>query len=76
MNNQRRKELGELVEELSGIRAQLEEILSSEQEAFDAMPESLQGSERGERAQDAIRELENALSSFDDIESCIEDASA
>ena len=48
----------------------IEEVKEEEQEAFDNMPESLQGSERGEEMEGFIGDLENAaddLDSFSDV---------
>lgn len=41
--------------------ATLEDILAEEQDYFDAMPESLQGSERGERSQEYLDSLQEAI---------------
>jgi len=40
----------------------LDEIKQEEQDAFDGLPESLQGSEKGENMSNAISELEQAIS--------------
>lgn len=45
----------------------LEEVKEEEQEAFDNMPESLQGSERGEEMEGFIGDLENAADDLDNI---------
>jgi len=74
MNNQRRKELAAINETIADLRSKLQEILDAEQEAFENMPESLQDSERGEKSQNAISEMENAIGNLDDTESAIEEA--
>lgn len=53
MNKARRKRLGQIVEEL-------EEVISEEEEAFEGMPESLQGTEKGEAMEENISVLESA----------------
>lgn len=87
MNANRRKNLDEIlnrIDELArmaeSIREDVEMVLEEEQDAFDNLPESLQDSERGERMQEAIDALENALDGLDlndvlaDSQSYIEDA--
>ena len=87
MNANRRKNLDEVltrIDELArmaeSIREDVEMILEEEQDAFDNLPESLQDSERGERMQEAIDALENALDGLDlndvltDSQTYIEDA--
>lgn len=74
MNKQRREELSKIYSELEGLQARIEAVRDEEQETYDNMPESLQGSERGEQSQAAIDELENATSSLTDVLSNIETA--
>jgi hypothetical protein len=75
MNAARRKQIAEAIadlEKLSGaledVKNLIESILDYEQEAFDAMPESLQSSERGEASQEAINNLEKAVSAFESFD--------
>lgn len=81
MNNQRRNEiraiekrieqlspkLDALREEINSIRESLENVRDEEQSAFDAMPESMQDGERGERMQSSIDALEVAISDLEDL---------
>lgn len=60
MNNDRRKRLQKIVDQLAELGEQIEDILAEEQEAFENMPESLQTSERGTAAEEAISNLEMA----------------
>jgi hypothetical protein len=69
MNAKRRDQIRKAIEVLSQARIELEVIRDAEQEAYDALPESFQGSERGEKMEEAIGALENACSSLDDMES-------
>lgn len=75
MNNQRREKIKKLVAKFQDFTSELDEILSDEQDAFDNMPESLQGSERGEKAQEAISNLESAQSSLEELIGYLESAS-
>ncbi len=64
MNKQRRKQLSEISTAIDNARAELEMVADDEQAYFDDMPENLQGSERGEAAEecaDQLCELHNEL---------------
>ena len=81
MNNARRKTLGDLADELrnlSGqyddIKTQIETVRDEEQEAFDNMPESLQGGEKGQLAEAAIEAMDEAIGSIEAIDSSLDDA--
>lgn len=67
MNKQRRKELASILNDLEDLRSRLEAVSEEEQEAFDNIPENLWGSERYEKAEEAVDALEEALSSIEDI---------
>lgn len=67
MNNIRRKKINKLYEQLEEIRAALEEIAEEEEEAFNNIPESLEGTERYEKAEEANDNLQEAISSFDEL---------
>lgn len=62
-----RERLEEIKEEAASISETLTEIKDAEQESYDNMPESLQGSERGEASQHAVTELEAAIEIVDEF---------
>lgn len=75
MNNARRKELSGIADRVraiadlvSDIVGDLEALRDEEQDYFDNMPESLQGSEKGEIAEAAITAMEDALSTLEDFD--------
>jgi len=68
MNNGRRARINKAIAELQSISEEIAAILDEEREAFEGMPESLQSSERGEKSQEAISNLENV-----DLDSVISD---
>ena len=68
MNNKRRKEISKIVSTLEDVRDRLSEVVDEEQGAFDNMPESLQGSDRGCESEEAIDCLNDDL---DSVESAI-----
>ncbi len=76
MNDQRRKEIEAVLNELADLRSRLEAIQEEEQGAFDNMPEGLQVSVRGQASEAAVSALDDALSAFDDIESSLNEARA
>lgn len=74
MNAQRRKEIAAVLNELADLRSRIETVQSEEQDAFDNMPEGLQHSERGEKAEQACSALDDAITAFDEIESALNEA--
>lgn len=85
MNNQRRKELNNIatamenvstpvdIEELEGIKSDIEMVLMDEEMAFDSMPEGLQYSMRGEMSQEAQDNMNEAIDAIDEFISEYED---
>ena len=69
MNNKRRKEISKIVTTLEDVRDRLSEVVDEEQSAFDNMPESIQGSDRGCDSEEAIGYLSDAL---DSVQSALE----
>lgn len=59
MNAERRKRLEGVKNKLDELISEVEDITQEEQAAFDNMPEGLQDSERGEKSQECIDNLEN-----------------
>lgn len=88
MNKQRRKELANIVsamenvstpidiEELEGIKSDIEMVLMDEEIAFDNMPEGLQYSMRGEASQEAQDNMNEAIDAIDEFISEYEDYEA
>lgn len=61
MNKNRRNAISDIYDKLIDIQSNLECIRDEEQEAFDNLPESIQCSERGERMEEYISSLDEAL---------------
>lgn len=74
MNNLRRKTLQNLYDIIANAKDNLDEVRDEEECYKDNMPENLQGSERYERAEEAIDALESAISSLEDALDSIEEA--
>lgn len=66
MNATRRKEIDSLIEQVNNIISKANLISESEQAAYDNLPESFQDSERGETMEDAIDNLETAITSLEE----------
>lgn len=84
MNNQRRKELKNIVatmenictvniDELEGIKSDIESVLWDEEFAFESMPENLQYSMRGEASQEAQDNMNEAIDFIDEFINDYED---
>ena len=85
MNNQRRRELANIVTtmesvcmpvdiaDLEGIKSDIEFVLMDEEFAFESMPEGLQYSMRGEASQEAQDNMNEAIDAIDEFISDYED---
>ncbi len=67
MNNVRRKRIINLSDKLSELKEELEIIAEEEQEYIDNIPENLQNSERYERADEALSNLNDASDTLDEV---------
>lgn len=75
MNNARRRQLQQITAQLEEIREQIETLVS-EEEARDAMPESLQASNRGARMEEIVDQLNEAASGIEDAVAVLNEAAA
>jgi predicted nucleic acid-binding Zn-ribbon protein len=69
MNQARRRQLSAIARKLQSLKEQagalateLESVRDDEQEAYDNLPESVQDGDRGDAMQDAITNIEEAIS--------------
>lgn len=74
MNKQRRTQIMSVADEANKIKdsmellqARLELIEADEEYAYDSMPDNLKYSFRGEEAEEAVNEMQNALDKMNDI---------
>lgn len=70
MNNARRKQITNIKAEIEEKLSLLQELQEEEQDYFDNMPENLQYSERGEKAEQTADDLQNII---DEIQSQLEE---
>lgn len=85
MNNQRRKELNNItaamenvsmpvdIEQLEGIKSDIEMVLMDEETAYESMPENLQYSMCGEASLEAQDNMSEAIDAIDEFISDYED---
>jgi hypothetical protein len=67
MNNTRRKSLQELIEKTEGLKLEIEELRTEEEEYYNNMPEAFQDGEMGDRAQTVIEYLDEAMTAAGDV---------
>lgn len=75
MNAKRRKELTTAQDIIEAVKEKLEFLLEEEEEARDNIPESLQSTERYERANAACEAILSAIDSLEEALGSIEEAS-
>jgi methyl-accepting chemotaxis protein len=64
--------LGKLAADVREIADDIDNVRDEEQEAYDALPESLQGADRGQQMQTAIEALERVQTNFADLADTLE----
>lgn len=74
MNNIRRKQIAKVIDALEGIREDIDSIHAEEEEAFDNMPESLEGTDRYDAMADAVSNLEDAIDLVEELIEALENA--
>lgn len=68
MNKQRREEIRSVIEELEALKDRIESLKEQEEEAQYNMPENMQfNSERWDKAEEAVGNLEYARDGVDDV---------
>lgn len=74
MNNKKREKLKKVQELLNQASNIVSDVLEDEQDCLDNMPENLQYSDRYERMEAAISNLEDGLNSIESAENYIVEA--
>lgn len=74
MNKIRRKSLQNIIDQLEEVKGSLEDLQAEEEEYRDNMPENLCGSEKYEKADDAIANIEDAINDIEEAINSIETA--
>ena len=76
MNKDRRARIQALIDKLYDIQSDIDFIKEEEQEYYDNMPEIIQYGEKGDKAQEAIDNLDYAYSQIDEVVEYLEVALA
>lgn len=74
MNKWRRKEIESIIEALESVKMRVDDVSEEEADYRDNIPENLMGSERYEKADDAVSNLEEALECLENALEYLEDA--
>jgi len=74
MNDRRRKQITEIIDQLDELKLQIEQILEDESEAYENLPEGIQGSERGCVMESAIDNLDSAVEAMTDVTDYLSEA--
>ena len=74
MNKARREALAKIGEAIEEAKSDIEMLRDEEQEYLDAMPESLQSSEKHDIAENAVSSMDDAINSLEEVVSSIEEA--
>ena len=72
MNNKRRSRLSAAIGMLSNAASILDDVCEAELDCMDNCPENLQGSERFERMESAVDNLNDALEKLEDAKGYVE----
>lgn len=67
MNKSRAQQLRDLIGKIEYCKNELEKIKSDEEDAYESMPENLQGSYRGEESERIIDELDEILDDYEEL---------
>ena len=73
MNKDRRKRLHDIAKRLSAIRDEIEEVVTEEEDAHEALPENLSDSEQAENMQEAIELLNEHMDAIDSAAGALEE---
>lgn len=76
MNNNQRKRLKALSEQVEEIKQEVEMIRDDEQEKIDNLPDGLIGSSKEDEYQEAVDALEEVISSLEDVIDNFEEVTA
>lgn len=67
MNKARRKRIETIVEKLTDLRAELDDIQDEERTALDSLPENMQSGEKAEKYEEVIDQIQEALDDLDQV---------
>ncbi len=74
MNKARREALAKIGEAIEEAKGDIEMLRDEEQEYLDAIPESLQSSDKHDTAENAVSSMDDAINRLEEVVSSIEEA--
>jgi len=76
MNNERRKRITAIRDQLDSLKSDIEGIAEEERDYISNMPENMQQGEKGQAAEEKADALEAAANSLDEALSSLDDAAS
>lgn len=73
MNQEKHKRIKDIIDQLTDLETEIEEIQNERQEAYAKLPESLKEGEKGKRMSEEINSLDHAFCSVGDAISYLDD---
>lgn len=74
MNKARRKRIDTVMQKLSELMAEVDDLRDQEELAYEALPESLRQSDRGFAMQESIEALQEAMDLLEQADSAMDNA--
>lgn len=74
MNKSRRSRIDGIIQEIENLCYSIDVLRDEEEESYENLPESIQMSDRGEAMNEAIDNLESAISSLEEATEYLNDA--
>jgi len=76
MNDSRRKKLAEALAKMQDAKVIIEEVRDEEQESFDNLSEGLQQGDKGQKMEEIVSQLDEAIEACDNADSLVNEAVA
>lgn len=74
MNEERRKALRWAMTQINNARAVIEQVKEIEEAAYDNLPESFQNGAAGDKAQEAISTMDDAITDLENVDLVLSEA--
>lgn len=74
MNQQRRKEIQDALDQLLELKERIDFLRDEEREAFDNLPEGLQAAQKGQESEAAADALDTAFDAIEEAETALQEA--
>ncbi len=74
MNAKDRKQIQLIIDKIGELKQEIESLKESEQEKYDNLSEGLQATERGQKLEEGVDQLESCCSSLEEAEEYLQEA--